>query len=54
MKYRLILLIVFAVVLALMSACGPKPYYETAIGKEKWRYYNKTQYGLHPKHAPKF
>jgi len=41
-------------VLIVASACGPKPYSETAIGKEKWRYYNKTQYGLHPKKAPKF
>ena len=38
----------------MLAACGPKPYSETAIGKEKWRYYNKTQYGLHPKKGPKF
>ena len=40
--------------LILLNACGPKSYSETSIGKEKWRYYNKTQYGLHPKSAPKF
>ena len=51
MKNRLILVVV---VLAFLFACGPKPYSETSLGKEKWRYYNKTQYGLHPKHAPKF
>ncbi len=47
-----IILVVAALIL--LSACGPKPYSETAIGKKKWRYYNKTQYGLHPKEAPKF
>jgi hypothetical protein len=47
-------LILVVVALILLSACGPKPYSETAIGKKKWRYYNKTQYGLHPKEAPKF
>ncbi len=51
MKNKVIL---FVVAIIVFSACGPKPYSETAIGKEKWRYYNKTQYGLKPKHAPKF
>lgn len=51
MKSSFILVIVASIFL---SACGPKPYSETAIGKKKWRYYNKTQYGLHPKEAPKF
>ncbi|NOT76107.1 MAG: hypothetical protein HOP08_14365 [Cyclobacteriaceae bacterium] len=51
MKSRIVL---FVVALIIFAACGPKPYSDTAIGKEKWRYYNKTQYGLHPKKAPKF
>ena len=51
MKTRIILLVV---ALFLLGACGPKSYADTAIGKKKWKYYNKTQYGLHPKEAPKF
>ncbi len=47
-------LIVFVVLLILFEACGPKPYSETSVGKKKWRYYNKTQYGIHPKEGPKF
>ena len=51
MKTGISLLIISVI---LLIACGPKPYSETSIGKEKWKYYNKTQYGLHPKKAPKF
>lgn len=30
----------------LLSACGgPKPYYKTAKGKKKQKYYNDIQYG---------
>ena len=36
----LVLLFVFIV-----SACGPKPYYKTAKGKKKQKYYNEIQYG---------
>lgn len=36
----------------LFLACGPKSYSDTAIGKRKWKYYNQTQYGLHPKKGP--
>ena len=50
----LLLALLFFLIAIMLSACGPKPYYETSIGKEKWKYYNKTQYGLQPKHAPKF
>jgi len=25
--------------------CGPKPYYETKVGKKKQKHYNKIQYG---------
>ncbi|MBL7863709.1 MAG: hypothetical protein JNK10_02460 [Cyclobacteriaceae bacterium] len=47
--------IIFIVLIVFfLGACGPKPYSETKVGKEKWRYYNKTQYGLQPKKAPKF
>lgn len=38
----------------LLTSCGPKSYSDTAIGKRKWKYYNKTQYGLHPKKGPNF
>ena len=51
MKTGICLLVISVI---LLIACGPKPYSETSIGKEKWRYYNKTQYGLHPMKAPKF
>ncbi len=47
-------LILVVAALIFLGACGPKPYSETAIGKKKWKYYNKTQYGLHPKEAPRF
>ena len=46
MKTLLCLLLVSVIVL---SACGPKSYADTSIGKKKWKYYNKTQYGLKPK-----
>lgn len=29
----------------LISACGPKPYYKTAVGKRKQKYYNEIQFG---------
>jgi len=32
-----------------LTACGPKSYADTSVGKKKWKYYNKTQYGLQPK-----
>ncbi|MBY0434111.1 MAG: hypothetical protein K2U26_08390 [Cyclobacteriaceae bacterium] len=51
MKTRGILVVLALVVLA---ACGPKSYSDTAVGKDKWKYYNKTQYGLHPRKTPKF
>jgi hypothetical protein len=39
--------IIVAVALALFvfSACGPKPYYKTAKGKKKQKYYNDIQFG---------
>ena len=42
---------IFVVALVLFSACGPKPYYETSLGKKKQRFYNDIQYGKnqHPK-----
>jgi len=42
------------VCMILLASCGPKSYSDTAIGKKKWKYYNKTQYGLHPKKGPNF
>ncbi len=38
-----------AVSIFLFASCGPKSYADTSIGKKKWKYYNKTQYGLQPK-----
>ena len=36
----IVLLLVFA-----LGACGPKPYYKTAKGKKKTKYYNEIQFG---------
>ena len=33
------------VFLVVVSGCGPKPYYKTAEGKKKQKYYNEIQYG---------
>jgi hypothetical protein len=43
-------LILFAL-LVLFSSCGPKPYYDTRVGRKKQKYYNDIQYGhdSHPK-----
>ena len=29
----------------MLGACGPKPYYKTAKGKKKQKYYNDIQFG---------
>jgi hypothetical protein len=31
--------------LFILNACGPKPYYKTAKGKKKQKYYNEIQFG---------
>lgn len=31
--------------LMLLSSCGPKPQYETSLGKKKLAYYNSIQHG---------
>ncbi|MEQ8301762.1 MAG: hypothetical protein RIB47_00120 [Cyclobacteriaceae bacterium] len=31
--------------LVALSACGPKPYYETSEGKKKLKHYNNIQFG---------
>ncbi|MBS1544002.1 MAG: hypothetical protein JST14_10240 [Bacteroidetes bacterium] len=49
---RLLMLLGLAVFV--LSSCAPKSYWETRAGKEKWKYYNKTQYGLRPEKSPKF
>ena len=33
------------VALIFLSSCGPKPYYKTAKGKKKTKYYNEIQFG---------
>gem|GEM_PF-435184 len=35
----------FIVAVLMITACGPKPYYKTAKGKKKQKYYNDIQYG---------
>jgi PBP1b-binding outer membrane lipoprotein LpoB len=38
--------IVVVLALLIMSACStPKPYYKTAKGKKKQKYYNEIQFG---------
>lgn len=43
MKTRLLLAIFSSALL--LSACGPKPYYQTREGKKKQKYYNAIQFG---------
>ncbi|UII23474.1 hypothetical protein [Fulvivirga ligni] len=31
--------------LAILTSCGPKPQYKTAVGKKKLKHYNSIQYG---------
>ncbi|NJM25407.1 MAG: hypothetical protein HC859_07890 [Bacteroidia bacterium] len=50
MKKVLCLFFIFAIVLA---SCGPKPYYKTAKGKKKLKYYNSLQFGGKPVPPPK-
>ncbi len=33
------------VAVIILSSCGPKPYYKTAEGKKKQKYYNEIQFG---------
>jgi hypothetical protein len=42
MKRIVTIVILFVFVL---GACGPKPYYKTAKGKKKQKYYNDIQFG---------
>ena len=35
----------FVLVVFVLSSCGPKPYYKTAKGKKKQKYYNDIQFG---------
>ena len=35
----------FLIAIMFVTACGPKPYYKTAKGKKKQKYYNDIQYG---------
>ena len=36
---------IFVIAVLFMAACGPKPYYKTAKGKKKQKYYNDIQFG---------
>jgi hypothetical protein len=40
---RIVMMVILAVFV--LGACGPKPYYKTAKGKKKQKYYNDIQYG---------
>jgi hypothetical protein len=36
----------FILLVAILSSCiGPRPYYKTAKGKKKQKYYNEIQFG---------
>lgn len=37
--------IVVLFVAFVVASCGPKPYYKTAEGKRKQKYYNEIQFG---------
>lgn len=41
---RKVAVIAIALLFAL-AGCGPKPYYKTAKGKKKQKYYNDIQFG---------
>lgn len=36
---------IVVLLLFVLGACGPKPYYKTAKGKKKQKYYNDIQFG---------
>lgn len=39
------LTVIAVALLFALAACGPKPYYKTAKGKKKTKYYNDIQFG---------
>jgi hypothetical protein len=39
------LVVICLLLILVLSACGPKPYYETRTGKKKLKYYNDVFYG---------
>jgi len=39
------LLGILVVLMLILSACGNRPYYKTAKGKKKQKYYNDIQFG---------
>jgi hypothetical protein len=40
---KLLWILILAV--SVLASCGPKPYYETSMGKKKLRHYNRIQFG---------
>lgn len=44
MMKRKITLVLFVLAIV-FNSCGPKPYYETHVGKKKQKHYNQLQYG---------
>lgn len=44
----------FIVAAIFISACSQKPYYKTAEGKRKLKYYNAVQFGQKDVPKPKF
>jgi uncharacterized lipoprotein len=48
------MLVLFALSVVILAACGPKPYYKTAEGKRKQKYYNAIQFGQKERPKMKF
>jgi hypothetical protein len=43
MKIKILVTVLLAAIF--LTACGPKPYYQTREGKKKQKYYNEIQFG---------
>ncbi len=47
--------LLFVAALIIIASCSaPKSYSDTKVGKQKVKYYQQVQNGVHPKKAPKF
>ena len=44
MKYVKNAISLLLIVIFMISACGPKPYYKTKEGKKKLKFYNEKQF----------
>jgi hypothetical protein len=52
MNRRLVMMVV--ALIFFISCAGPKPYYQTAEGKRKQKYYNAIQFGQKERPKMKF